>query len=218
MFGDADPFSDFFHTFFGGGEGPSAGSSGRGRGRTGRRARGATSSRRSSCRSKMPSAARRAAFRSSTTAKRATWTSVFRPASATVRASGSPARANTGHGREGRRSLSPYSSRAASRVRTQGQDLYEHVGVPLTTAVLGGEAEVQTLAAKHCASRFRRRPRTVRSFGSRGTACRRSASRTRLGDLYATVDVQLPKELTPEQRTHFEALLESWTLNASSAA
>ena len=26
------------------------------------------------------------------------------------------------------------------------------------------------------------------------------------GDLYATVDVQLPKELTPEQRAHFEAL------------
>ena len=26
------------------------------------------------------------------------------------------------------------------------------------------------------------------------------------GDLYATVDVQLPRELTPEQRTHFEAL------------
>jgi len=26
------------------------------------------------------------------------------------------------------------------------------------------------------------------------------------GDLYATVDVQLPRELTPEQRVHFEAL------------
>ena len=26
------------------------------------------------------------------------------------------------------------------------------------------------------------------------------------GDLYATVDVELPRSLTPEQRTHFEAL------------
>jgi DnaJ-class molecular chaperone len=26
------------------------------------------------------------------------------------------------------------------------------------------------------------------------------------GDLYATVDVQLPKALTDEQRSHFEAL------------
>ena len=36
--------------------------------------------------------------------------------------------------------------------------------------------------------------------------CPLSASRTEHGDLYATVDVQLPRELTPEQRTHFEAL------------
>ena len=28
----------------------------------------------------------------------------------------------------------------------------------------------------------------------------------RHGDLYATVDVELPRTLTPEQRTHFEAL------------
>ena len=33
------------------------------------------------------------------------------------------------------------------------------------------------------------------------------------GDLYATVDVQLPKTLTPEQRSHFEALQ---TLDADS--
>jgi DnaJ-class molecular chaperone len=26
------------------------------------------------------------------------------------------------------------------------------------------------------------------------------------GDLYATADVQLPRQLTPEQRSHFEAL------------
>lgn len=26
------------------------------------------------------------------------------------------------------------------------------------------------------------------------------------GDLYATVDVQLPRHLTPEQRAHYEAL------------
>ena len=26
------------------------------------------------------------------------------------------------------------------------------------------------------------------------------------GDLYATVDVQMPRELTPEQRIHYEAL------------
>jgi DnaJ-class molecular chaperone len=33
-----------------------------------------------------------------------------------------------------------------------------------------------------------------------------SGKKDEYGDLYATVDVQMPKELTPEQRTHFEAL------------
>ena len=35
-----------------------------------------------------------------------------------------------------------------------------------------------------------------------------TTNRPESGDLYATVEVQLPKSLTPEQRTHFEALAE----------
>jgi DnaJ-class molecular chaperone len=35
-----------------------------------------------------------------------------------------------------------------------------------------------------------------------------ATNRPEPGDLYATVDVQLPKTLTPEQRRHFEALAE----------
>ena len=37
------------------------------------------------------------------------------------------------------------------------------------------------------------------------------------GDLYATVDVQLPKQVTPEERTHYEALqkLEAGTKNSA---
>jgi DnaJ-class molecular chaperone len=42
-------------------------------------------------------------------------------------------------------------------------------------------------------------------FRRRVTACRSSAPDER-GDLYATVEVQLPRQLTPEERTHFEAL------------
>ena len=39
----------------------------------------------------------------------------------------------------------------------------------------------------------------------------------RVGDLYATVDVELPRDLTPEQRTHFEELrkLDSGTKNSA---
>ena len=35
-----------------------------------------------------------------------------------------------------------------------------------------------------------------------------TTNRPESGDLYATAEVQLPKALTPEQRTHFEALAE----------
>jgi DnaJ-class molecular chaperone len=39
------------------------------------------------------------------------------------------------------------------------------------------------------------------------------------GDLYATVDVQMPKQVTPEQREHFEALqkLEAGTSKSPAA-
>ena len=38
------------------------------------------------------------------------------------------------------------------------------------------------------------------------------------GDLYATVDVQLPKHVTPEQRAHFEALQKLENASNNSAA
>ena len=93
--------------------------------------------------------ARRAASRSSTTARRAPSTCAFPPASATARASASPARANT----------APAARKAGDlylRIRLaphpqferKGRDLYTRVPIPLTTAVLGGEAEVPTLAGK----------------------------------------------------------------------
>ena len=89
----------------------------------------------------------------------------------------------------------------------RGRDLYTRVAVPLTTAVLGGEAEVQTLGGKSL--RLKIPPddaeRTGVPFEGTWHADRRG-NRIRAGDLYATVDVQLPRELTPEQRAHFEAL------------
>ena len=66
MFGDANPFSDFFHTFFGGAvAGSEAGGRRGGRARAARASarRAATSSRRSSSRSRTPSTARCGASR-----------------------------------------------------------------------------------------------------------------------------------------------------------
>ena len=90
-----------------------------------------------------------AAVDHSTTATRAPWTCAFRPASATARASASRAKAN-------RAAAAPkpatcICASASRRTRTferKGRDLYTRVPMPLTTAVLGGEADVQTLGGK----------------------------------------------------------------------
>ena len=87
----------------------------------------------------------------------------------------------------------------------KGKDLYVRVPVPLTTAVLGGEAETPTLAGKTL--RLKVPPTTqngqVLRLKGHGMPTGKSGER---GDLYATVNVQLPRELSPEQRKHFEEL------------
>jgi DnaJ-class molecular chaperone len=88
----------------------------------------------------------------------------------------------------------------------KGRDLYTRVHVPLTTAVLGGEAEVKTIAGK--ALRLRIPPTTQQGqvFRLKGQGMPAVGKPDEHGDLYATADVQLPRELTAEQRSHFEAL------------
>ncbi len=83
------------------------------------------------------------------------------------------------------------------------------MGVALTTAVLGGEAEVETLSGKKLRLKVPAGTQTGQVFRLKGHGMPTVNKPDQTGDLYATVDVQLPKELTPEQRKHFEALLES---------
>ena len=102
--------------------------------------------------------------------------------------------------------------RAAAKSETEAEAaaaspfLYTRVAIPLTTAVLGGEAEVPTLGGK--ALRLKIPPTTQNGqvFRLKGHGMPITGKPGENGDLYATVDVQLPKELTPEQRKHFEAL------------
>jgi len=88
----------------------------------------------------------------------------------------------------------------------KGRDLYTHVRLPLTTAVLGGEAEVRTIGGK--ALRLKVPPGTQQGqvFRLKAQGMPAIGKPDEHGDLYATADVQLPRTLTPEQRTHFEAL------------
>ena len=88
----------------------------------------------------------------------------------------------------------------------KGQDLYLRVALPLTTAVLGGEAEVRTIAGKSLRLKIPPTTQHGQVFRLKGHGMPVTGKTGEHGDLYATADVQLPRQLTPEQRTHYEAL------------
>ena len=212
MFGDGDPFSDFFHTFFGGAAGPMGGP---GSGR-----RGPDASRRG----RVPRQGRDVehelelgledAYHGTT--RRLSMTHDGQARTVDVRIPpgvGDGSRVRVGgegeHGTGGAQSgdlylrirLAPHP-----KFERKGRDLYTHVSVPLTTAVLGGEAEVQTLAGKPLRLKIPPTTQNGQVFRLKGHGMPAVGKPEEHGDLYATVDVELPRSLTPEQRTHFEAL------------
>jgi len=93
-----------------------------------------------------------------------------------------------------------------ARFERQGDDLTTRVEVPLTTAVLGGEAAVTTLAGS--AVRLKVPPTTQngQKFRVKGQGMPVAGKPDERGDLYVVADVQLPRSLTPEARAHYEAL------------
>jgi DnaJ-class molecular chaperone len=93
------------------------------------------------------------------------------------------------------------------RFERKGKDLYTKVHIPLTTAVLGGEADVPTLSGKTLRLKVPGTTQNGQTFRLKGHGMP-STNKPDTGDLYATVEVLLPKALTPEQRKHFEALAE----------
>src|SRR5439155_23241142 len=97
--------------------------------------------------------------------------------------------------------LAPHPS-----VDRKGKDLYTHVPVPLTTAVLGGEVDVKTLGGKSLRLKIPPTTQNAQVFRLKGHGMPAVGKASEHGDLYATVDVELPRNLTPEQRAHFEAL------------
>jgi curved DNA-binding protein len=87
----------------------------------------------------------------------------------------------------------------------KGDDLYTKVALPLTTAVLGGEAQVPTMSG----SVRLKVPETTQPgqvFRLKGHGMPLAGKTDTRGDLYATADVQLPRTLNKEQRAHFEEL------------
>ena len=78
----------------------------------------------------------------------------------------------------------------------KGRDLYVKVPVPVTTAVLGGEAEVPTLAGKPARLRIPPLTQNGQVFRLKGYGMPAVGKPDEKGDLYARVDVQLPTQLS----------------------
>jgi curved DNA-binding protein len=212
MFGGENPFSDFFQTFFGGMGGSAEGARGRGSAGGGRaRAQRARAGRDFEQEIELPledvyhGTTRRFAIQHDGQTRNV---DVRIPAGV---GDGSRVRV-TGEGEQG--SHGGQSGDLYLRIRTQpnphferrGRDLYTRVAIPLTTAVLGGEADVRTPGGKSLRLKIPPTTQNAQVFRLKGHGMPVSGKKDEFGDLYATVDVQLPRELTPEQRKHYEEL------------
>jgi curved DNA-binding protein len=96
--------------------------------------------------------------------------------------------------------------RPHARFERKGRDLYTRVKVPVTTAVLGGEVDVDTLAGRPLRLKVPPSTQGGQTFRLRTHGLPTTAKDGQPGDLYATVDIAVPQALTAEQRTHYEAL------------
>ena len=91
----------------------------------------------------------------------------------------------------------------------KGNDVYSTAWIPFTTAVLGGEVRVPVLkGAVLChIPEGMQSGKQIRLKG-KGVPSRKTPGQT--GDLYVTIEIQVPRSLTPEQKRklkEFEALL-----------
>jgi DnaJ-class molecular chaperone len=207
LFGDQNPFSDFFTTFFGGGGGAEAG---------GRRARGAR-----------PRPARKGrdveheielsledAYNGTTRRLAMSQDGQARTVDVRIPAGvsdGSRVRVS-GEGEQGMGGAT--SGDLYLRVRLmphpvferKGRDIYVKVPVFATTAVLGGEASVPTLAGKTVRLRIPALTQNGQVFRLKGYGMPAVGKPDEKGDAYARVDVQLPAQLSDEERQHWETL------------
>ena len=208
MFGDQNPFSDFFTTFFGGGFGSRESASARG-------ARGGRSRQRPgrdveheielSLEDAYNGAMRRLSLKHDGHARTV---DVRIPAGvgdgSRVRISGE-GESGTGGAASGdlylRIRLAPHPL-----FERKGRDLYVKAALPVTTAVLGGEVEVPTISGKAVRLKIPALTQNGQVFRLKGYGMPATGKSGEKGDAYARVEIQLPTQLTPDERTHYEAL------------
>jgi curved DNA-binding protein len=205
IFGTEDPFSDFFKTFFGGGVQSGERRSTRGRGSRARRGRDVEQEIELSLEDAFQGVTRRLAIKHDGHTRTV---DVRIPAGvgdgSRVRVSGEGEQGQ-GEGRSGdlylRIRLHPHPV-----FTRKGPDLHVKLRVPVTTAVLGGEAEVPTITGRPLRLRVPATTQNGQVFRLKGQGMTQTGMTQDRGDLFATVEVELPKSLSPEQRMHYEAL------------
>jgi curved DNA-binding protein len=207
MFGDADPFSDFFHTFFGGAMGQDE-RGGRPRGaraRTARQGRNVEQEIELGLEDAYHGTTRRLSI---THGGEARTVDVRIPPGigegSRVRIPGEGE-----HGAGGAKSGDLYLRirlAAHPKFERKGRDLSTRVSVPLTTAVLGGEADVPTLSGKPLRLKIPPTTQNGQVLRLKGHGMPAVGKPNETGDVYVTINVELPRTLTPEQRELFESL------------
>jgi curved DNA-binding protein len=205
LFGNEDPFSDFFRTFFGGAGGRETGGRARG-GRAARSQKGQDIEHavELTLEEAYHGATRRVSIKEGGHARTV---DVRIPAGvkdgSRVRAAGEGAAGANG-GAAGDLYLRVQVKPHAVFERTAA-DLQTKVAVPVTTAVLGGEAQVPTVTGS-VRLKIPEGTQNGQVFRLKGHGMPNVGKPDDRGDLYATVEVQLPRALTREQREHYEAL------------
>jgi curved DNA-binding protein len=205
MFGDADPFSDFFHTFFSGGVGPEGARAGRGARKGGRKGRDFEEE----IQLGLEDAYRGTILPLSIKQDGHARTVDVRIPPGVGEGSRVRVAGEGEHGAGGGQSGDLYLRIHVAphpRFERKGKDLYTRVTIPLTTAVLGGEVEVTTIGDKALRLKIPPTTQTGQVFRLKGHGMPAVGKPDERGDLYATVNVELPRQLTSEQRAHFEAL------------
>jgi DnaJ-class molecular chaperone len=208
IFGDEDPFSDFFKTFFGGiGAEPGPGPKSRG-GRGGARGRQGHDLEHEielTLEDALHGATRRLSLHHGGETRSF---DVRIPAGigegSRIRVAGE-GEPGAGGARPGDLYLRVHM-RPDPHFERRGRDLHTRIPVPVTTAVLGGEAAVPTLAGTHLRLKIPAATQNGQVFRLKGHGMPAVGTSDDRGDLFATVDIQVPRTLTPQQRTHYEAL------------
>jgi len=205
LFGDTNPFSDFFTTFFGAGGGdprPSHGARGRPRQRRGRDVEHEIDL---SLEDAYQGTTRRLSVRHEGGGRTV---DVRIPAGI---GDGSRVRV-AGEGEHGLGGAKPGDLYLRVKLlphpdfERKGRDLYVKVLLPVTIAVLGGEVDVRTIAGKPVRLRIPPLTQNGQVFRLKGYGMPSVGTAGEKGDLYARVDAQMPTTLTSAEREHYEAL------------